>query len=314
MSVKILSFDVGIKNLAYCLIEKTNDDFKILKWGIINLVDDRQLCRFELKNKRICGKIGRFTINYNNQEKVVCNSHKTKYIPEEIPTNKYKCQHIKCTLECSINLLNKEEWSWCEKHKNDIKKVLREFKPKKLTFQNCNQQPIQELAQKLFNKLEADVDFIKVNEVLIENQPSLKNPNMKTISTLLYSYFVMRGITDKEKTGSSITHIKFISPSNKLKVDKTTTNKKLETAKDKDKKEVYEITKGLGKIYCRALIDDESKKILEKYEKQDDLCDSFLQGFQYLFNPIPQKHLDKLKGIKQDDLVVGKIKSKKNKV
>ena len=271
MSVRILSFDVGIKNLAYCLIEKTNDDFKILKWGIINLVDDRQLCTFELKNKRLCGKIGRFTINYNNQEKVVCNSHKTKYIPEEISTNKYKCQHIKCTLECSINLLNKEEWSWCDKHHSDIKKVLREFKPKKLTFQNCNQQPIQELAQKLFNKLDADKDFITVSEVLIENQPSLKNPNMKTISTLLYSYFVMRGITDKERTQSNITNIKFISPSNKLKIDKSTTNNKLKDAKEKDQKEVYEITKGLGKIYCRALITDEEKKLLEKYDKQDDL-------------------------------------------
>ena len=53
MSVKVLSFDVGIKNLAYCLIEKTDEDFKILKWGIINLVDDRQLCTYELNNKRI---------------------------------------------------------------------------------------------------------------------------------------------------------------------------------------------------------------------------------------------------------------------
>ena len=138
---------------------------------------------------------------------------------------------------------------------------------------------------------------------------------MKTIATLLYSYFVMRGIIDKEKTNSLIDNIRFISPSNKLKIDKSTTNKKLQDAKEKDQKEVYEITKGLGKIYCRALITDEEKKVLEKYDKQDDLCDCFLQGFQYLFNPIPTKYVDKIKSIKQEDLTIKKIKSKKeNKV
>ena len=40
--MKILSFDVGIKNLAMCLIETNdkNDKIKILKWEIINLCND----------------------------------------------------------------------------------------------------------------------------------------------------------------------------------------------------------------------------------------------------------------------------------
>lgn len=314
--VKILSFDVGIKNLAYCLMEKTEDKVKILKWDIINLVEDRNLCQHVLKNKRVCGKIGRFTCsileNNNMKDIVVCNSHKNIYTPIETETDKFMCNHNKCKNKSSINLMNKEDWSWCDTHKKDIKSALKFFKPKKLTFQNCSQQPIQELGKKLYTKLDSDKDFILVEDVLIENQPSLKNPNMKTISTLLYSYFVMRGIIDKEKTKSLINNIRFISPSNKLKIDKSITNKKLEDAKNKDQKEVYEITKGLGKIYCRTLITDEESKILEKYEKQDDLCDAFLQGFQFLFNLVPQYYLDKLKNIKQEDLTTKKIKSKKN--
>ena len=35
--MKYLSFDVGIKNLAYCSL---NEDKKILDWGIINLNKD----------------------------------------------------------------------------------------------------------------------------------------------------------------------------------------------------------------------------------------------------------------------------------
>lgn len=314
--VKILSFDVGIKNLAYCLMEKTEDKVKILKWDIINLVEDRNLCQHVLKNKRVCGKIGRFTCslfeNNNMKEIVVCNSHKNNYIPIEIETNTFMCAHNKCKNKSSINLMTKEEWSWCDTHKKEVKSILRNFKPKKLTFQNCSQQPIQELGKKLYTKLDLDKDFILVQDVLIENQPSLKNPNMKTIATLLYSYFVMRGIIDKEKTNSLIDNIRFISPSNKLKVDKLTTNKKLTDAKNKDQKEVYEITKGLGKIYCKTLISEEEKAKLDLYDKQDDLCDAYLQGFQFLFNPVPQYYLDKLKNIKQEDLTVKRIKSKKN--
>ena len=40
--MKILSIDVGIKNLAYCLldIDKAKTDFKILKWDTINLLEN----------------------------------------------------------------------------------------------------------------------------------------------------------------------------------------------------------------------------------------------------------------------------------
>ena len=40
--MKILSFDVGIKNLAYCIIEvetKENKEHKIVDWGIINCAE-----------------------------------------------------------------------------------------------------------------------------------------------------------------------------------------------------------------------------------------------------------------------------------
>ena len=56
---KILSFDVGIKNLAFCLMEKKDDDLTIKKWNIINLVEDRDLCQFKLRN----GKLSSSTVS-----------------------------------------------------------------------------------------------------------------------------------------------------------------------------------------------------------------------------------------------------------
>ena len=56
-----------------------------------------------------------------------------------------------------------------------------------------------------------------VDMVLIENQPTFKNPTMKAISDTLYTWFMIRGIVDATLNNSSIKKIKFISPSNKLK-------------------------------------------------------------------------------------------------
>jgi hypothetical protein len=145
----------------------------------------------------------------------------------------------------------------------------------------------------------------------------------------------MRSVTDRDKTKSTITDVKFFSPSNKLKVNKEMTdkllnNKKKEKADLKEKddkegknvksgKEVYDLTKNLGKVYCSSLIADKDKKILDSHKKKDDLCDSFLMLFQYLFSPIPKIYADKLKKAGEDyekeliDKKVNKDKPKETK-
>ena len=42
--MKILSIDVGIKNLAYCLFEDVDEDgsFKITKWDISNIAEQEE--------------------------------------------------------------------------------------------------------------------------------------------------------------------------------------------------------------------------------------------------------------------------------
>ena len=74
--MKILSFDVGIKNLAMCLIETNdkNDKIKILKWEIINLCNDPKcgVCnkpaKFTKYNKYFCLKHAKNAINSKNIE------------------------------------------------------------------------------------------------------------------------------------------------------------------------------------------------------------------------------------------------------
>ena len=89
---------------------------------------------------------------------------------------------------------------------------------------------------------------MNANIVLIENQPSMKNPKMKAISSTIYDYFLIRGIFDKERTNSNITRVKFMSPSNKLKLADEGDTKKLVKLKGNDAK-TYKLTKTLGIKY-----------------------------------------------------------------
>ena len=311
--MKYISWDVGVKNMAYSLLEKTDDDkCNLLKCGILNLVDKRELCQFELRTKKCCGKIARHKILNDKLVKInICNTHCTKIKVEPIKLDIYKC--VKCGQKSYINICGKEEWSWCEKHENLAKKVLMQFKPRKISGQNCSQQPLQELLSELTHKLDENKDFIDVSGVWIENQPSLINPSIKTIASALYTYFIIRGIIDKPE--NKIEFVKFASPLNKLKVAKKTTHDALEKAKSA--REYYNIEKGLSIIYVNTLLDDKEKELLtnaiiQNNNKGDDICDSYLQGFHHIFNgEIPEYYQQKIQAISEDQLQIKKIKSKK---
>ena len=62
--------------------------------------------------------------------------------------------------------------------------------------------------------LDEKKEFLNVDIVIIENQPALKNPTMKTIQMMLYSYFLIKGIVIEERLVSTI---EMINAKNKLK-------------------------------------------------------------------------------------------------
>ena len=85
--MKILSIDVGIKNLAFCLFEKSNEyeHFNITKWDIINLSESESLtCCFTDKNG-VCNKPAKF--KKDNNCYCIKHSKKQQYC---IPTSEQK--------------------------------------------------------------------------------------------------------------------------------------------------------------------------------------------------------------------------------
>ena len=70
----ILSFDVGVKNLALCLINYDNACVTIDDWSVIDLCNDDKnttyvQCMQHRKNVQ-CYKPAKFV--YKNQKKIVC--------------------------------------------------------------------------------------------------------------------------------------------------------------------------------------------------------------------------------------------------
>jgi len=253
--MRLCSFDVGIKNLAICIINKKEKTFEIEKWEIINIIDSDKKCYLDK-----CSNIGKFIVG----GKSYCNKHK-----DQKPEKFFQEVKNKICSKCGKKAcLMKDELIFCKVHGKQYLNNL--YKPIKI---NCYKQDLQTLCTSLFKKLD-DLNIV-ADEVVIENQPSLKNPAIKTVSVFLYSYFIF----NKEKL--KISTIKFISPLNKLKFNKKRSDELLSQCKTKTEK--YKLTKKLGEEYTFQLISEDEKKLIEKATKKDDLCDAFLQGYHYLF-------------------------------
>lgn len=245
--------------IYYCKKDKNNydiennDEYKIIKKN--ECIEDK------------CNKDAEYINNY-------CLKHKKEKV------FLYKC----CSCDRKSLYVKNDEY-YCKEHRNskiisntdNVIDIVNKIK--------VNQVSINDVLKQLIVKLDFIPEILQVDKIIIENQPSLKNPKMKTVASALYTYFLMRGIVDKEKTKSTIKEIHFISPSNKLKVDKDNTIKILSNITKSEEK--YKLTKSLGIQYCKQLIknDINSNKILEeekKIDKIDDLCDAMLQGAYYL--------------------------------
>ena len=217
--MKYLSFDVGIKNLAYCSL---NSDKKILDWGIINLNKDPK-CQCGLQ--KACTKTATYQVtdSDNGEVKYCCSTHVKKFTKKKKLNSNY-----------------------------DLFKI----------------------SQILMEELNSKEDFLNHDIICIENQPALKNPTMKSIQMLLYSYFIIEGVC-KDPICSNV---QMINARNKLKVYK---GEPVE-CKFTDK---YKRNKYLSVEYTKLMILQEDQEFIDLFnesKKKDDLADAYLQGIYFI--------------------------------
>ena len=133
---------------------------------------------------------------------------------------------------------------------------------------------------------------------------------MKSISNFIFSYFIRKGIYEKDISQSTITDVAFCSPSNKIKVGGSKANDKIENT-DTDK--VYKVTKKLGIKFCKTLINDNESymELFNNHKKKDDLADAFLQGFIMNFPKIPEHYASKIRDLYANEDIVEEPKKKR---
>ena len=122
--MNILSFDVGMKNLAYCLFKIENKQYTILDWDIINICSNdkevKQICQgFKKKKRKIdknekCTKQGYYFKNdlcfckiHAKNEKYLIPTKELKNI-EKLKVVDLKKIMVKHKLETNKKMLKKE--------------------------------------------------------------------------------------------------------------------------------------------------------------------------------------------------------------
>jgi len=281
---RVLSWDVGIINLSYCLIEYNDKkEWTIIDWDIINLTN---------REKEKCYQCGaKPSFVYKIEDKFTCKNH-MKHLnttPPEFDNIVKKNTENKCCFEGKVKCEKPSKYMFNEKYycnnhsKSEYKKYCNLYKLIDYNRKSVKSTSLDEIRLKLLYRLDELSLLLTANTVVIENQPTLKNPRMKAISSTLYDYYMLRGMVDKSITKSNITRVKYMCPSNKLKLADDGDTQKLVKLKGDDAKQ-YKLTKELGIKYCKIMVKPYQQWTdkINSFKKQDDMADSFLQGIYYI--------------------------------
>ncbi len=321
--MRIISWDVGVIHLAYTVLKYRYDKktgkhkFRIIDWNVLNILDDEMIelpcCGFYKAKKKddpslpCCSKAS-YMLKLSDKVYGFCGMHLrqsenywTDYDTERLYSDRLSSKEEKqvccfkhrdetfCDKPVLIRYQHENETKYfCRTHyRNDLTKKLKELKPQPITNPSASSYPTGELQLKLVKELDYYAEHFSklgIKKVFIENQPAMKNPKMKSIASTLYDWFLIRCYVDKMIDVDEVT---FICPSNKLKINNENT---LEVFKA-EKGSKYKLTKKLGIEYTRQLLRRYPEQIeyLDTFDKQDDICDSFLQGLHRMMTTHDKK-------------------------
>jgi arsenate reductase-like glutaredoxin family protein len=291
---RIISFDVGIKNMAYCIFDISGSQQSIIDWNVLNLMEEeiteKKLCNCMTNPKtkktvsKVCGKIAKYT----RRDDFFCDKHAKENIHYLIPSKQCSQTELK-------KKKNEELKQICIKYniadtaETTLKRDLLEkmfsffesktFSPIQTTkMKSSKEVDLISIGKRMKILLNAMPDIGSIDIVLIENQISPIATRMKTIQGMLSQYFIM--------INENII-IKFISSSNKLRtlpgLQTTTITEPIPKLTQGEK---YKQNKRDGVSLCSQILDKndgfKSWKSCLDTKKKDDLADCFLQGIWWI--------------------------------
>ena len=276
--MKVLSIDIGIKNLSFCLFELQLADekskyLKIVKWDNIDLSEKNESKCIEVDKKGLCDKPAKFF----KDNKCYCLKHSKKHTLLLHPKTDLKSSYLsKQKIQTLIEIADKYKVKYeTSSKKSNLLTLLNDFATNNCfaAIQKTNASKVDLVTigrnlQHKFDEILCD-HLSSIQTIIIENQIGPIANKMKTIQGMISQYFIMK---------NNIIHIEFISASNKLKDF---------LPKDKEVKLDYKQRKKLGIQTCLEIINTdfrfkEWENFINKHTKKDDLSDCFLQGMWFI--------------------------------
>lgn len=240
--MRISSFDIGIKHLAFSIIDIEGERHSIVAWNVINVLSEiEESCSIE------------------GCERSATHTCVADITPENDKTIVGCCAKVKCIKAFDA------KYPPVSYPRTAIKKR-----------HAVRQHSLMELCHCILNSLERYKKLIITSDVIVlENQPVLKNPTMKSIQMFIFSYLLIHGAKNIALFNARFKLNEYSGP----EVD--VSHKKTEYAK----------RKALSVAYTKTIMNSERcsnggessiwNVIFEGSKKKDDLADCYLQGLTY---------------------------------
>jgi hypothetical protein len=255
--MKIVSFDIGLRNLAVCVMDGANrKDCKILHWDVIDVIGEK-----------------------NGVDKPACFKCKKPAMWSQSSVKNYACsKHCPKTAQTTkASLSKKSAVDLAEMAKaNGICADRKYKKPELVTAIHARLtsdgwtkfkgnagkgagDSVLSMDKDLVAVLDRRADWWKgADLVIFENQP---NRRMFAVQAMLHMYFACKNYKTR---GVSAIH----------KLDNITTAEDATTT--------YRGRKKTGIAHCELLCPPENLEFFRKHRKKDDLADAWLQGLYIL--------------------------------
>lgn len=243
------SFDIGMKNLAVCILDKVEKEpgFKIRKWKLISLVSQQG------KRSLLC--------------KHMILPRKKKGL------SKKELKGHKCGKKATFWNPN-SGLGYCKTHTpNDDEEIER--------YTTCKNISDFELCERLSEALNTLPElWDDCNEIVIESQ---MRSNMKKIANLIIGTIANE---KKHHQDSPLENIRVVNATHKLSIPGDKLGIELPEETEAGNKNDYDGRKNLAKEHCDLLLqhDPYHYDFFQEHSKKDDLADAFLQGLWFLLS------------------------------
>lgn len=269
MSNAVLSFDIGIKNLAWCITNASGQQFEIVGWGNYNLLEDREA---ETKTETTTCKLCSAKPKVINSTGLYCGRHIPSTHPQlkdlsgtvlkKLPPMKSMKPILQAKFPTERKLPSTKETMIAKLQEFSSIPAPKVKSPNAMALDVSKSHD--SIRKFITTQLSKHLSILK--EIRLENQPVLKNPVMKTIQILLFA--TLRDFCIQQNSGQ-VPVFKLVHAGTKVK-GKTTGDKGYKARKEGSEARVLETLKS-SKIKSAI----EWKTFFEGHKKRSDLADAF---------------------------------------